>query len=456
MNTVNLDTLKENLTFTGDLYIGKNFVVLPHTVPVTKELIENLKNWNFEEFISEGSLSLGGDIGVSSSNSSEDKKEKNSNEVVNESLKKALENSKLGLGNSDKSRMEVVHSVYNEYMNYINSIFTHYVTHRKIDQNELSETVKELIVFIKDNRRYILRVTPSVEQRTKNFLVAHSMRTTVLAITIGLQEHLPLSKLIELGVACILHEIGMVRLPPQLYMSDKKFTPGEKAQVMTHPILGYNILKELDFPMSIQLGVLEHHEKENASGYPRQLSGDKIISYAKIIAVACTFEAITAPRSYKDERSTFEAMVEMLKNANHQYDDAAIKALLYSVSLFPIGAYVFLKNGKVAEVTDVNPDNPKLPVVQLLLEKDKDGSPKTLQTNETDLAIVRVLNKKETDDVKASVEKMTVHSEKNAASQNENKKMPNAQETVKTSAAKPQENKKNADGTEDIDISFFQ
>ena len=149
-------------------------------------------------------------------------------------------------------------------------------------------------------------------------------------------------------------------------------------------------------------------------------------------------------------------MVEMLKNANHQYDDAAIKALLYSVSLFPIGAYVFLKNGKVAEVTDVNPDNPKLPVVQLLLEKDKDGSPKTLQTNETDLAIVRVLNKKETDDVKASVEKMTVHSEKNAASQNENKKMPNAQETVKTSAAKPQENKKNADGTEDIDISFFQ
>ena len=72
------------------------------------------------------------------------------------------------------------------------------------------------------------------------------------------------------------------------------------------------------------------------------------------------------------------------------------------------------------------------------------------------VAIVRVLNKKETDDVKASVEKMTVHSEKNAASQNEDKKMPNAQETVKTSAAKPQENKINADGTEDIDISFFQ
>ena len=276
MDNVNLETLKKDLTFTGDLLIGKNFIVLPHTAPVTDELLKALKEWNFSEFICEGSLSLGGDIGLSQNHSENEKKDSNSPEIQSDSLKKAIQNSKIQkLGNSDKSRMEVVRSVYNEYMNYINSIFTRYVTHRKINQADLAETVKDLIVFIKDNRRFILRVTPSVEQRTKNFLVAHSMRTTVLAITIGLQEHMPLSKLIELGTACILHEIGMVRLPPQLYMTDKKFTSGEKAQVMTHPILGYNILKDLDFPMSIQLGVLEHHEKENGTGYPRQLSSYK-------------------------------------------------------------------------------------------------------------------------------------------------------------------------------------
>ncbi|MCQ2573835.1 MAG: HD domain-containing protein [Treponema sp.] len=458
MNTVNLETLKKDLTFTGDLYIGNNFIVLPHTSPVTENIMKALKEWDFHEFICEGSLSLGGDIGVSG-NSDNQKKNKESSDIQNDSLKKALADSKtLRLGNSDKSRMDVVRSVYNEYMNYINSLFTRYVTQRQINQTELSDTVKDLIVFIKDNRRFILRVTPSVEQRTKNFLVAHSMRTTVLAITIGLQEHMPLSKLIELGVACILHEIGMVRLPPQLYMTDKKFSQAEKAQVMTHPILGYNILKELDFPMSIQLGVLEHHEKENGTGYPRQLSGDKIISYAKIIAVACTFEAITAPRSYKDERSTFDAMVEMLKNANHQYDDAAIKALLYSVSLFPIGAYVFLKNGKVAEVIDVNPDNPKLPVVQLLLEKDKDGSPKTIQTNDSDLAIVRVLNRKETEDVKASVEKMNAELEKSTPKKETSEKVESSEESSEPEKT-PQEpvisGKKNADGSEDIDISIF-
>lgn len=451
MENVSIDALKEDLTFTGDLSIGGNFLLLPRTAPVTEELLKALKEWNFSEFVCEGNLSLGGDIGVSVENEQENNRPSET-EVVNESLKKAIANSKtLKMGNSDKSRMDAVHSVYNEYMNYINSVFTHYVTHKKINQTELSDTVKDLIMFIKDNRRFILRVTPSIEARTKNFLVAHSMRTTVLAITIGLQQHLTLSKLIELGVACILHEIGMVRLPPQLYMTDKKFTSGEKAQVMTHPILGYNILKDLEFPMSIQLGVLEHHEKENGTGYPRQLSGDKIISYAKIIAVACTFEAITAPRSYKDERSTFEAMVEMLKNANHQYDDAAIKALLYSVSLFPIGALVYLKNGKVAEVTDVNPDDPKLPVVQLLTEKEKDGSPKTIQTNSSDLAIVRVLSRKETEDVKKSLEAM---SQKEAPVEKEKTEPEEVEvqneETVMSSG------KMNADGTEDIDISMFQ
>jgi len=453
MSTVNLGTLKKDLTFTGDLYIGNNFVVLPHTAPVTDSLIKALTAWEFTDFSCEGSLSLGGDIGVSYGGES-DKKEKPVVEVKSESLKKALEKSKKATSSiTDSSRIEAVTTVYNEYMNYINSVFTHYVTHRKINQAELSDTVKDLIVFIKDNRRYILRVIPSAEQRTKNFLVTHSMRTTVLAITIGLQQHLPLSKLIELGTACILHEIGMVRLPPQLYMTDKKLSPAEKSQIMTHTILGYNILKELDFPMSIQLGVLEHHEKENGTGYPRQLSGDKIISYAKIIAIACTYEAISAPRSYKDEKSTFEAMVEMLKNQNRQYDDASIKALLYSVSLFPIGAYVFLKNGKVAEVTDVNPDNPKLPVVHLLLEKEKDGSPKTIQTNETDCSIVRVLSKKETEDVKESIKKMFEASKPKVEEPDEEAEQKDEPEN--TAPQEIPEGKKNADGTEDIDISIF-
>ena len=406
-NIIKLETLQKDLTFKSDLLIDKNFILLPVAVPVTETLQQTLKDWGFTELQCDDDISLGGDIGISNEKPAEFKQEVKSSEIaekINDSVKKAIQEANSNkFANSEQSRIESVQSVYNEYMNYINSVYTHYATHKKINLQELSDTVKDLCVYIKENKRYVLRITPSVVARSKNFLVVHSMRSTVLAITIGLELHMTLSKLVELGVACILHEIGMLRLPPQLYMTNKPLSNSEKAQISTHTLLGFNIMKDLNFPLSIQLGVLEHHEKENGMGYPRKLPGSKISNYAKIISVACSFEAITAPREYKTERTTFDAMVEMLKNPNGQYDATVIKALLFSLSLFPIGAFVYLQNGKIGIVADVSPNNPKNPLVQILTEKEKDGSPKIIQTDERLNKIVRVLTKQEELDVKKTL-----------------------------------------------------
>ena len=406
--TVKLETLQPDLTFKSDLMLDPNFIVLPVAVPVTEELTKALKEWNFTEFTCDEDMSLGGDIGISVEKLDKEKQKTEkiiAEEKAKNSLKNALERASAGkFANTERSRMDSVEGVYTEYMNYINTVYTKYATTKKINYQELSDTVKDLCIFIKDNKRYVLRITPTAEQRSKNFLVIHSMRSTVLAITLGLELHIALSKLIELGITCILHEIGMLRLPPQLYMTDRKLTNGERAQIYTHPLLGCAILKELDFPLSIQLGVLEHHEKENGKGYPQHLSSSKISNYAKIIAVACSFEAITAPRQYKTERTTFDAMIEMLKNENQQYDPTVIKALLFSLSLFPIGAFVYLQNGKIAIVSDVSPNNPKNPIVQLINEREADGSPKTIQTDDDLNKIVRVLTKQEQADVQKTLD----------------------------------------------------
>lgn len=408
MSTVNIETLKPDLTFKSDLMLDKNFVLLPVAVPVSEELTETLKKWDFSEFFCDQSVSLGGDIGVSVHKVDKEKEKIakiQAEEKVKNSLKHALEQANSGkFANTERSRLDSVQTVYNEYMNYINNLYTKYATTKKINYQELSETVKDLCIFIKDNKRYVLRIMPSAEQRSKNFLVIHSMRSTVLAITLGLELHIPLSKLIELGITCILHEIGMLRLPPQLYMTNRKLTPSERVQISTHPLLGCAILKELEFPLSVQLGVLEHHEKENGKGYPQHITGAKISTYAKIIAVACSFEAITAPRQYKTARTTFDAMIEMLKNENQQYDPTVIKALLFSLSLFPIGAFVYLQNGKIAIVSDVSPNNPKNPIVQLINEREADGSPKTIQTDNNLNKIVRVLTKEEQADVQKTLD----------------------------------------------------
>ena len=450
MDTITADSLHENLTFTGDLMIDSTFVLLPQTAPVTNELIKALKEWEFDSFYCEGNLSLGGDIGISVSTGADDPKEDKNAPKIGESLKAAIERSKnIQLDNSDKARMDMVQKVYEEYMNYIESVFTHYATHKEIDQDDLSETVKELCVFIKENKRFILRVNPAECSPTKNFLVTHSMRTTVLAIAIALQLHMPLSKMIDLGVTSILHEIGMLRLPPQIYMTDKKLTPGERSQILKHPVLGYTIVKDLSFPLNIQLGVLEHHEKENGTGYPQKKAGDKISNNAKIISVACSYEAISSPRSYKTGRSTFEAIVELLQNRERSYDDSIIRGLLYTVSLFPIGSYVYLSNRKIAQVIDTNPDNPKTPIIQYLTEKEADGSPKVSPTGSNGINIVRILSKEEEKDILALVKD----------------KYKDIEEAQAEAAATPQAekpavhvtdaNKPNMTATEEVDLSEF-
>jgi HD-GYP domain-containing protein (c-di-GMP phosphodiesterase class II) len=450
MDTITADSLHENLTFTGDLMIDSTFVLLPQTAPVTNELIKALKEWEFDSFYCEGNLSLGGDIGISLSTGVDDKKDDANAPKMGESLKAAIERSKnIQLDNSDKARMDMVQKVYEEYMNYIESVFTHYATHKEIDQDDLSETVKELCVFIKENKRFILRVNPAEGATQKNFLVTHSMRTTVLAIAIALQLHMPLSKMVDLGVTSILHEIGMLRLPPQIYMTDKKLTPGERSQILKHPVLGYTIVKDLNFPLNIQLGVLEHHEKENGTGYPQKKTGDKISNNAKIISVACSYEAISSPRSFKTGRSTFEAIVELLQNKERSYDDSIVRGLLYTVSLFPIGSYVYLSNRKIAQVIDTNPDNPKTPIIQYLTEKEADGSPKVSQTGSNGINIVRILSKEEEKDILELVKDKYKDIEEAQA------QAATAPKVEKPETPVSPENRPNMASTEEVDLNEF-
>lgn len=482
METINLSSLRAGITYTSDLFVDSSFLILPKTAEMTDDLIKALRQWGFDQVISDGSISLGGDIGVTKDDAAENEAQK---EKIGVNVKKAIESSKhVAVGNSDQARMDLVRSVYEEYMNYIESVFTHYATHKEIDQEELSDTVQELCIFIKEHKRYILRVNATIEVEGRNFLIIHTMRTTVLCLAIALQLHLNLTKMIELGVTSILHEIGMLRLPPQLYMTSKKLSVREKAQISKHTLLGYTIIKDLNFGLSVQLGVLEHHEKENGTGYPRRLTGDKISSNAKIIAVACTYEAISSPRSYKDEKSTFDALLEMLQNKEHSYDGSVIKALLYTVSLYPIGTFVYLSNRKIAEVIDTNPDNPKTPIVQLLTEKEADGSLKTLQIGDNNINILRILTKQEKEDIiKLIREKFNKNEAKTGTTEAEDaeeiievqdgeaasadtaaaqQKAPVpqaevAEEKPSEASAAPEEapSQVSPDGTEEVDISIF-
>ncbi|MBE6349663.1 MAG: HD domain-containing protein [Spirochaetaceae bacterium] len=407
MNSFNVSDLQEKNYFSEEVNLDKNFLLLTNILPVTNELLSLLKEWKFKTIFSEGiitsapaAIKLTTETNSSNTLSPADFPiDADGNpSYISSNLKNALDEvSNTSDAEDENAKLKSVENAYNEFLTYTNTIYTRFATHKELNINTISETIRELCFFVKENKQYVLRINTAVEANDKSFLIHHSLRSTILAIVIGVQFNFDNSKLLELGIACILHEIGMIRLPPQLYITDKILKPNEKKILFTHPALSYNILKNYAFPLNICLGVLEHHEKENGKGYPRRITSKQISSYAKIISVACSYEAITAKRTYKDSKTNHDAIVELLKNESKQYDDSVIKALLFSLSLYPIGSFVFLSNGKLAQVTDVNPENPKNPVVQIINFQNRE--PEKIFTSEDDIKVMRALSKEEARDI---------------------------------------------------------
>ncbi len=419
MNSLNVADIKNDETFTAPIYIDKNFLLLADGVPFKASLKSILLEWNFKTVQIDNEAQLAKTAAAKPidlkafesvsiddvmNDTAEDEKENAKNAValqnnkeINETIAKYSEELK-GIEESDlDTKQLLVQKVYDAFKNYITKIYTRFVTHRELKIGLISEAVQNFCAFIADNKKYVLRIQPQLDENdNKNFIVGHSIRSTVFAIVIGQTLKLQTTKLVELGVAALLHEIGQIRLPPQLYITDKKLTSAERRSLEKHTIYGVQILKENNFPTSIQFAVFEHHERENGKGYPRKIDGSKISLYGKILSVVCSYEAISAPRQYKDAKSTHEAIIEMLRNEDKQYDDTLIKILVQNVSLFPIGGYVSLSNGKIGQVVDTNKFDPRTPIVQILGEKNEAGFPVTIQTDNERIKITRVLTPEET------------------------------------------------------------
>jgi HD-GYP domain-containing protein (c-di-GMP phosphodiesterase class II) len=160
--------------------------------------------------------------------------------------------------------------------------------------------------------------------------------------------------------------------------------------VDVHPILGYRHLHGQGVPDAICDPALQHHERLNGKGYPKHLKDIEISEPSRIIAVACSYEAMSAPRPHlKGRKNGHDCLLELLKNEEQRYDYKVVRALVAGLSIYPLGMRVLLSDGKHAEVADVGKFSPLYPLV-LTSEGKMETSPKGL-------TIERALTQKELD-----------------------------------------------------------
>ncbi|OEU66338.1 MAG: hypothetical protein BBJ57_01110 [Desulfobacterales bacterium PC51MH44] len=145
-----------------------------------------------------------------------------------------------------------------------------------------------------------------------------------IAIEMGLSEH----QMEGVRIAGLIHDIGKMVVPAEILNKPGKITEYEFGIIKSHPEVGYDILRKINFPWPISQIVYQHHERMDGSGYPKGLSGKDILLEARIMAVADVVEAMASHRPYRQALGIDIALEEISKNREVLYDPEVVDACL--------------------------------------------------------------------------------------------------------------------------------
>lgn len=197
------------------------------------------------------------------------------------------------------------------------------------------------------------------------YTYSHSLNVSLLCSLLGTWLNLGHNHIEQLSFCGLLHDIGKSKIPSEILYKTAPLTQEEFAEIRKHPVEGYKLLENNDqISRDVASAVLMHHEREDGSGYPFGLKSAQIHYYAKIIAVADTYDAMTSNRAYKRRQPPFDVL-EMYESEYLTKCDAGIMlTFLKHISSYYVGSTVKLSDGSTGEIVYINSNRISRPLIK--------------------------------------------------------------------------------------------
>jgi HD-GYP domain-containing protein (c-di-GMP phosphodiesterase class II) len=220
------------------------------------------------------------------------------------------------------------------------------------------------------------------------YIFTHSLNVTLYSLAIGIELKLPTRQLEDIGLGAIMHDIGKVAIPKEILLKPGKLTNEEFTVIKTHATEGFELLRNAhNVPLLVAHCAFQHHERLDGSGYPRGIREKDIHDYAKIIAVADVFDAVTSNRVYRPAMLPHEGLEMLYAGVERQFQKKIIKAFHRSVAIYPNGITVELNDGRKGVVVQQNASLSDRPIVRILEESGHEINPYEINL-EKELSIV--------------------------------------------------------------------
>jgi HD-GYP domain-containing protein (c-di-GMP phosphodiesterase class II) len=244
---------------------------------------------------------------------------------------------------------------------------------KDFNTRNINGSIDNLLDEVMRNKEVLVQLS---DIRTKdNEMYVHALNVSMMSVLIGIQMDLPMNQLRELAIGAMLHDIGKVELITDDTSKDLK---------KHHTWRGFETLKnKRELSLLIAHVALQHHEKFNGKGLPRGTEGEQIHLYARIVAVANTYDNLLFESSSEGRRlMPHEACEHMMVLAGDDLDREIVIHFLRTVSVYPTGASVKLSTKETGVVVGQHRGLPGRPIVRVV----KSESGTDLEVVEVDLA----------------------------------------------------------------------
>jgi HD-GYP domain-containing protein (c-di-GMP phosphodiesterase class II) len=255
----------------------------------------------------------------------------------------------------------------------------------KVKNNEPAD-IKSFSAFIESIVERLMLgdselISLTVNSTPDNYLIGHCVNVTVLSIEIGLGKGYNKSRLTELGLCALLHDIGMAGVM-DIANQSRTISEEEYAKIKEHALAGAALLSRMrDINQNVIRVAKEHHERFNGSGYPEGLGESEINEYSQIIALCDVYEALTHVRPHRKKIENHEAIKELLLLNLGLFDAQNIKILIQRLGVFPVGSWVELNTGEIGKVVSANENFPLRPTVNVMFDMNRQKYPQIKSIN---------------------------------------------------------------------------
>lgn len=282
--------------------------------------------------------------------------------------------------NNFKKELNIARKVFSRTRSYIDQALEDVRLGQAVNTDAAKELVTEVTNSITRSPHAMVWLTNMKER--DEYTSIHCMNVCIMAVSFGRSLGMSKAELELLGLGGLLHDIGKMRVPLDILNKPSELTFEEFEVMKTHPVEGYEMLKEQsDLSAEVLDIVKHHHERRNGKGYPSQLDGNEINIMTRIVAIVDVYDAITSDRCYRDAITPYDALRNMYEWVKEDFDKELIEQFIKCLGIYPIGCVVELNLGHVGIVVSASEKSKLRPIVMLVVNSKGEHFPKPKLVN---------------------------------------------------------------------------